>query len=357
MRFKKSKLRFLAGLFLKGLLTTLLFLPGDALSQTPFYQGKTITIIQGREPGGTGDMRVRAALPYLRKYIPGNPTIVTEYMPGAGGRKAANHIYRGVRPDGLTIGNVGAGLVANAILAEPGVQYDLDKLTYLGSPNSATHYVFASRRDLGLNSLEKLRVAKGVRVGAQSVGHDIYINGRLFAWMLDLKEPRFVTGYSGPEVDLALMRGEVDARVNIADTIVQRTPEWIDKGLVDFHAILEIPKGDKHARFAHLPELENFAKSDRERKLLTMNRAFRLTGSPYILPPGTPKEQVQILQEAIRKTFKDAEFHKEFKKLTGDDPTPLMPEAHEKAIRELPREPEIVGLFKRIAGSDSLPPR
>ena len=88
-----------------------------------------------------------------------------------------------------------------------------------------------------------------------------------------------------------------------------------------------------------------------------MFRSFRLTGSPYVLPPGTPKERVQILQEAIRKSFKDPEFRREFKKLTGDDPTPLMPEAHEKAIRELPRDPEIVKFFKKIASGDPLPSR
>jgi len=90
---------------------------------------------------------------------------------------------------------------------------------------------------------------------------------------------------------------------------------------------------------------------------LGMYRAFRLTGSPYILPPGTARERVEILQEAVRKTFRDPEFYKEFKRLSGDDPTPLMPEAHEKAIRELPRDPEIAELFKKIAGGDPLPPR
>jgi len=334
-----------------------LALAGESYSQIPFYQGKTLTIIQGREPGGTGDMRVRAVVPFLRKYIPGQPNIVSEYMPGGGGRKAANHIFRGVKSDGLTMGNVGAGLVANAILGQTGVQYDLDKLTYLGSPNSATHYVFLTRKEAGLRGLAELRAASGVRVGAQTVGHDIYINGRIFAYLLGLKDPRFVTGYSGPEVDVALMRGELDARVNIADTLVTRTPEWIERGLVDFHAILEIPRGEKHPRFARLPELESFANSDKERKLLAMLRAFRLTGSPYILPPGTPAEIVRILQEAIRKSFRDPEFHKEFKKLTGDDPTPLMPEAHEKAIRDLPRDAEIIALFKRLAGPDRLPPR
>ena len=326
-------------------------------SQAPFYQGKTITIIQGREPGGTGDMRARATFSFLKKYIPGQPTVITEFMPGGGGRKAANHIFKGAPADGLVIGNVGAGLIANAVLGETGVQYDLDKFHYLGTPNSASHYVFLSRQEVGFTSLEKLRAAAGVRVGAQTVGHDIYINGRLFAWLLGLKEPRFVTGYSGPEVDAALLRGEVDARANIADTLVHRTPEWLEKRLVNFHSIIEIPKGDKHPRFANLPEIETFAKSDRERKIVVLNRAFRLGGSPYILPPGTPKERVEILREAMRKAYNDPEFHKEFKKLTGDDPTPLTPEALEKYVRELPRDPDTIALFKILAGADPLPAR
>ena len=81
--------------------------------------------------------------------------------------------------------------------------------------------------------------------------------------------------------------------------------DWIEKGLTDLHAIVEIPKGAKAARFERLPELEDFAGSDKERKLLMMYRAFRLVGTPYILAPGTPKPQVQILQEAMRKAYRD----------------------------------------------------
>jgi tripartite-type tricarboxylate transporter receptor subunit TctC len=84
-------------------------------SQSSFYQGKTITVIVSSDAGGTVDMRVKALAPVLRKYIPGNPTIVTEYMPGGGGRKAANHLYRSVRPDGLTIGSMSTTLVAAAV--------------------------------------------------------------------------------------------------------------------------------------------------------------------------------------------------------------------------------------------------
>jgi hypothetical protein len=335
-----------------------LTLPGFAQT-TAYFHGKTIILVQGREPGGTGALRVQAAIPYLRKYIPGEPVIVTQFMPGGGGRKATNYIYRNVKPDGLTIGNVGSGLVANAVLGSVGVEYDIDKLIYLGSSNSTAQYVFGSVAKLGLDNLEKLRVRSGLRIGAQTVGHDIYINGRLFSWLLGLKEPRFVTGFSGPELDLAMHSGELDARANIPDTILQRSPEHVDKKLVNYHAIIQIPKDDRHphAAFNQLPELETFAKNEREKKILTMFRTFRLVGSPYILPPGTPPEVIAVWRAAMNKTFKDPAFHKEFKKLSADDATPLTPEAQEKAIKDIPRDGEVIALFNKLAGGEPLPPR
>jgi len=334
-----------------------LTLVGRGYSQSDFYKGKTITVVQIVAAGGTGDLRRKALFPFLQKYIPGNPTIISDYMPGGGGRKAANHVYRVARPDGLTIGGMSASLVTNAILDTGGVQYDIDKLIYLGSPVSVFHYIFLTRKEAGLNSLEKLRAAPGVRIGAQEVGHDIYITARLFAYLMNLKEPRFVTGYGGPEIDIAMTRGELDGRANALETLGQRNAEEMEKGLLDLHALVEIPKGNRPAGFASVPEIEGFAKSDLERKLLMMYRAFRLVGTPYILAPGTPKLQVQILQEAMRKTLKDPDFHREFKKLSGFDASPLMPEEQEKAVRELARDRTVVELFKKLSGPDPLPPR
>jgi len=324
-----------------------------------YFQGKTILLIQGREPGGTGALRVQAAIPFLKKYLPGEPIIVTQFMPGGGGRKATNYVYRNAKPDGLTLGNVGSGLVANAVLGSIGVEYDIDKMIYLGASNSTAQYVFGSVAKLGLDSLEKLRARPGVRVGAQTVGHDIYINGRLFSWLLGLKDPRFVTGYSGPELDLAMDRGELDARANIPDTVLQRSADHVEKRLMNYHAIIQIPKDDRHPHpaFNKLPELETFAKSDREQKIMTMFRTFRLVGSPYILPPGTPPEAVNLWREAMRKTFKDPSFLKEFKRLSADDATPLLPEAQEKVIKDIPRDSDVIALFNKIAGSEPLPPR
>jgi hypothetical protein len=248
-------------------------------------------------------------------------------------------------------------MVSSAILGESGVQYDLNKFIYLGSPNSESHYVFFSRKKLGLSSLEKLRAHSGVRIGAQTVGHSIYYTGRLFAYLLDLNDPKFVVGYSSPELDVAMLSGELDAVPGVASSVVKQNPEFLDKGLMDFHAIMEIPRGDKHPRFAQLPALDSFVKTDKDRKLLDIHRTFRLAGSPFVLPPATPKEQADILRQAARRMYTDKEFLAEYHKLTGEEASPLLPDAHEKAIRDLPREPEVIEFYKMLGGAQPLPPR
>src|SRR5580765_6516786 len=159
-----------------GFSAFILLLPKDSDAQPLHYKGKTIIVIEGRSPGGVGDLRTKAILPFLQKYIPGNPTIVPEYMPGGGGRQAANHVYR-AKGEGLTIGASSPGILASAILGEPGVEYNPYKFIYLGSPFSENNNMFATRKALGINSLEKLRAAAGLRIGGQSVGRVQYIRG------------------------------------------------------------------------------------------------------------------------------------------------------------------------------------
>lgn len=347
-------MRIMRLLFLS--VVTLWLLPASGFPQTPFYQGKTITVIQGREPGGTGDLRARAVTQFFQKYIPGSPTIVHEYMAGGGGLRAANHIFTSARPDGLTIGSVSSGMLSTSVLGGAGVKYVPEKFFYLGSPDGGGQFLFYTRKEAGFSGIEKLRAGSGLRIGAQSVGHSNYNVARLAAYILSLKDARFVTGYSSPEIDVALLRGEVDARFNQADSVLQRNSEWIEKKMMDWHLTLEIPKGVKHHKFGYLPELESFAKTDKERSLIALQRAFRIIGSPFILPPGTPRERVDSLQEAMRKAFQDPQFPKEFKKLAGDDPEIVMPEALERSIKELPRAPEVVELLKKLAGPGPLPP-
>jgi tripartite-type tricarboxylate transporter receptor subunit TctC len=332
-------------------------IPVLAYPQANFYEGKTITLIAFTAPGGSGDLRVKATVPFLKKHIPGNPTVVIEYMDGGGGRKGANHIYHSVRPDGLTIGAASGAIVGLGIMREQGVSYDVDKFIYLGTAEHENHAVIYTRRELGLDNLEKLKAKPGIRIGGQTVGHVSYVAGRFFAYFLDLKEPKFIVGYTAPEVDVALVNGELDARANAAVSVLRRNPEWFDKGLMNFHAIMEIPKGDKHPRLGHLPEVESFAKTEREKRVLAVWRAFRGVGSPYILPPGTPKDKVEILEETMRRTFKDPEFPKYYKKLVDDDPSPLGAAELARVIREMPRDAEVLELLKKFSGAGPLPPR
>src|SRR5215475_15414388 len=194
MRRDRSKSVVLFQIYLGALLFGH-FIGAAAFPQTPFFQGKTVTILESSAPGGVGSMRTKAVVPFLQKYIPGNPTIVMQYMDGGGGRKAANHLYTSVRPDGLTIGRMSTPFVMHPILGESGVLYDIDKVSYLGTSYSGGYHVFMTRREAGFDSLEKLRAASGTRIGAQSVGHLIYISGRLFTYLIGLKQPKFVTGY------------------------------------------------------------------------------------------------------------------------------------------------------------------
>jgi len=353
MRFKVKS--FAACMLAIGIGSVWLF-PGDSFAQAPYYEGKTITIIRGGSPGGSGDMQARGVLPFFKKYIPGQPTIIIENMPGAAGRKAANYIFS-AKPDGLKIGAVGAGLVIGPILGLPGTQYSLDKLIYLGSTESGDPYVFFTHKRAQLDTLEKVRAKSGIRIAAQTVSHPNYVSGRIIAYLLGLKDPKFVVGYSGPEADIALARGEVDARANTSDTIIRRSLEEFEKGEIQVHTTITIPRGKFHPYFKDVPDMDTFAKNDRERQLLNLFRTFLYPRWPYILPPGTPPEIVKILREAMATAFKDPAFPAEYKKVMGGDPSPLTGEEVEAAIRELPRDPETIALYKKMAEHGPLPPR
>ena len=112
-RFKKTVQCVNVQALLVGLLAILS--AGNAFCQADFYKGKTIKIVRGGGPGGSGEFQTRALVKFLEKYIPGKPSLQVEFVEGAAGRKAANVIYSTTRPDGLTIGSIGAGLMPSGI--------------------------------------------------------------------------------------------------------------------------------------------------------------------------------------------------------------------------------------------------
>ena len=355
----KTLYRLTLKVWISRLLISLALLSGadEVLAQADFYKGKTIKIVRGGGPGGSGEFQTRALVKFLEKYIPGKPHIIVEFIEGAAGRKAANVIYSTTKPDGLTIGSIGAGLVVGPILGLPGSNYDLDKFIYLGSTDGGDPYVFYTKGELGLDNLSKVRAASGLRFGAHAVGHPVYVTGRIVAHLLGLKDPKFVTGFTGPEIYIAMTRGEIDAHATGAARFVIEQSEWIEKKQIHLHATLTVPKGRQHPAFARLPDFDSFAKNDVDRKLLDMFRAFQYPRWPYIFSPGTPKDRVQIIREAMNKSFADPEFPVEFKKLMGDGPAPLSGEELERAIKDLPRDKEVVQLYQKLAGADPLPAR
>lgn len=328
-----------------------LLIAGPGFAQTPYYAGKTITIIRGGGAGGSGEFQSRALMPYLKKYIPGNPTIMMEFMDGASGRKGANYMYT-AKPDGLKIGSAGA-MIPGPILGLSGSHYDIDKFIYIGSTETGNPYVFFTRKNSAFDSLDKVRNARGLRIGAHSVGHSVYVTARMFSFFLDFKEPKFVVGFNDPEMDVALNNGELDARTsgNI-DSVLKDLGEG-----VQFHATLSNPKGRFDSRLPGLADIDTFTKNDKERNVVNLLRAFQVPRWPHHLSPGTPPELVKILREAMARTFKDPGFQQDFKKLMGREPTPLTGEEVEKAIKELPRDPEVIALYKKLAEAGPLPPR
>jgi hypothetical protein len=202
--------------------------------------------------------------------------------------------------------------------------------------------------------LEKLLSTEGVRIGAVSVGHSSWIEARIFAYFLGLKDLKFIVGYGSPELDQAILAGEVDGRSHNVQSL-QLSPELVDQS--NFHTIIEWRRGEKNPKFGNLPELETFARSEMDRRFLTMIRNVKVAGSPYILPPNTPKDRVKILAEAMRRAINDPGYHKDYRKLTGVAPTPVTAEEQAKAITEIPMDPDIIGLYKKLAGGDPMPLR
>jgi hypothetical protein len=160
-------------------------------------------------------------------------------------------------------------------------------------------------------------------------------------------------------MDVALLQGELDSRANSAETVVQRTPQFINERLMNFHGVAEIPHGYRyqHPAFGELPALHTFGKTDKEKRVLEMFAAFGRFSQAFVLPPGTPNDRVKTLKDAFRKSWKDPEFQENWKKMTRADPSPLMPEELEELVKNIPRDPEDIKLYNRIAGAEPLPKR
>jgi len=355
MKFTLTKV---LSLILSLSLTLLISHEGASLAQAGYYEGKTIKIIEGRRPGGTGTLRTVVTVKHLKKYL-GFSAAVFQYMPGGGGMGAGNHVATAARRDGLTIGNSSSGMLARAIHGHRGVRYKLEDLVLLGagSPGGAT--VLSIRPGLKLDTVEKLKAYKGLRFANRSVGHSMYNRDRITAFILGLKDPRWILGYSSGEIRLALGRGEGDAAFGGIAGLLRDSPQWITEGY-GFPIVLSDVRGQGSEAYPGFPQgiptVSQYADTKSKKNLLQLHHASTPGGSLFYVHKGIPKTAIKELKEAFSKVWKDPEFLKDYELITRQKADPMTGEDYTKNIRERPRDQDTMRLYKQITGGGPLPP-
>jgi tripartite-type tricarboxylate transporter receptor subunit TctC len=327
-------------------------------AEQPFYAGKTITIVIGAAPGGTGGLRHMTVMKFLHKYLPGNPTIVAQYMEGAGGLAAANHLANVVKRDGLTLGGISSALYSNAILGVAGVRYKLDDFVCLGTPYSGGPHALVVRPGLRLDTVEKLKAHQGLRFAERSVGHGMYIVGRMIAFVLELNQPKWILGYNQREVDLALEREEADALGLTVHSIMREKSAWMEKGYT-VPIVLRNPKG-RGAEFVpefpkNLAHLEQYVDTPLKGAAMQFHTAMRPNSSVLFAPKGIPEAALRDLREAFSKIWSDAQFAEEYRRLIQEPMDPITGDEIEKGLAQIPKDPKIMQIYKEITGAGPLP--
>src|ERR687895_379718 len=319
---KSSVLTFSAGALLAGLL-----LAAPALAQSDFYKGKTITVYIGTTAGALYDQWGRILATHMVKHIPGNPNVIVQNIPGAGHMIAANYVYKTTKPDGLSlIGSIVPTLYFDQLVGRKEAQYDWAKFVWIGSPVQGESQMYM-RADTPYKTMEDVRNAKEPpRCGAQGTSDSAYYLPKLFEETLGTKF-QLVQGYpGGPEIDLAVERGEIYCRAFTIEAFLSREPyhTWRKKGFV--RNIVQTGQA-RDPRLTDVPTMyevmDQQKTPDLARRLARVVLVGGTLGRPMLAPPGVPPERLKILREAFVKTMKDPGFLAEIEKRKYElDPTP-----------------------------------
>jgi len=262
-----------------------------------------IRIVVGFSPGGAFDAYSRSLSRHMRKYLPGNPPITVENMPGAGSLIAANYLYKAANPDGLTIGNFIGSVLMGQILGQKGIEFDARRFEYMGAPARYNPVCVFSKAS-GVTSLEKwIAATTPVKMGGIGQGTSGDNTIRILRATLGLPI-QLVSGYKGmAEIRLATEAGEVAGTCVGPRTVWQKTLEAGE--VIPVLQVTPNPAPD----FPKIPLAIDLAKNEEARKLIEVgvhnDSAIALT---YALAPGTPKELVVMLRRSFMDTMKDAEF-------------------------------------------------
>jgi tripartite-type tricarboxylate transporter receptor subunit TctC len=293
-----------------------LALGSNAFSQETFFKGKTIRIIVPFAAGGGYDIYSRVIGRHMGKYLPGNPVFVVENMTGAGGLIGINHVYKVAKPDGLTIGTPIGTMFVDQMIGRQGIEFDGRKFEYIGAPAQDTQLLAVHKRT-GIKTIEQwLAHPTPIKFGATGPGSANEDIPKIAKAALNLPL-QVVSGYKGSAViRLAFNGGEVDGVANAWESFVSTWAQELQSGDV---VILLQASGKRHADLPNVPLVIDYAKTDVGRKLVqAVINNFGATARPYVLPPGTPKDRVELLRKAFAGTMKDSDFAAELKKAKLD---------------------------------------
>ena len=318
----------------------------------PFFQGKTIRILVGFTSGGLYDQYARILSQTMPKYIPGNPSIIVQNMPGAGSLIAANYVYGVAKPDGLTLGMIGSGFYLDQLLGKKEANYDVRKFNFIGSVDQRDLMLFM-RADAPWKSIEDILAAKEPpKCGATGTSDLTTILANILEETLAVKT-NVVRGYpGGAEIDLAVEKGEIHCRGTGITTHYAREPyfTWHKNGF-DRHIIQTGARKDP--RLGDTPTLNELMDKKKtaeiSRNVARVLLISATLGRPLVATPGIPPERVKVLRDAYVRAFKEPEVVEESKKKKLEIET-LSGEEVETQMRDVMNQPrEVIERVKRLA--------
>jgi tripartite-type tricarboxylate transporter receptor subunit TctC len=319
-----------------------------------FYKGKTIRLVVGSTTGNFYDSWARLVGRHWSKYIPGNPEIMIQNMPGAGSVTAANYVYSVAKPDGLTVVLPNNSIYIEQLVGRKEAQFDLRKFHWIGSA-SQDSILFYMRADTPFKSIGDIIKAKQPpSCGGSGTTSSDYLVAKILDLALGAKiNP--VLGYpGGAEADLAVEKGEIVCRAHTLASHFGREPfnSWHKKNF-DRHLLQSGRKRDPRAAEAPTIHeiLDEFKVSVNNRKVVQAMLSGGEFGRPFLATPGTPPERIKVLRESFVRVLKDPELLAEAKKARMEvEHTPA--EELEALIKDvLDQPPEVVDQAKKLLGN------
>src|SRR5258708_2542379 len=273
-------------------------------SVADFYKGKTPRIIVGVGVGSGFDINARVLARYLPVHLPGNPSVIVQNQPGAGGLAMANALYNNGPFDGTAIGASFSGTPMIPLLQPSGARFDPLKLNWLGSTNRETQVTYVWHT-APVQKLADLLTTELI-VGAQAPGSTQFDFPILLNHMFGTKF-KVVTGYeSTPKIHLAMESGEVHGNgASNWSTVKAISSNWIADKKIRVIAQWGLKANPE---LPDVPLILDLAKSDADRQALVLAVARVEFGRPFFLPPNVPAERVAALRSAFDATMKDQDF-------------------------------------------------